>query len=92
VVTVVAPYISFQCPLLHFFLWCSAHASKPPISALEADPILDDVPLTILVDTRTVTRRGSEPASSDNDSGLSNSNPDPIATMTVVLVKMSRSV
>jgi len=57
-------------------------SSTAMLTAVEADPILDDAPSTILqhgraVDTGTVTQRESEPASSDDESGLSDSDPDP---------------
>jgi hypothetical protein len=59
--------------------------------------MLDDAPSTIpqhgrAVDIGTVTQRRSEPASSGDDGGLSTAILIPAATMTVVLVKMRRSV
>jgi hypothetical protein len=51
-------------------------------TAAEADSIPNNAPSTMLqhgraVDTGIVTQQGSEPASSDNDDGLSDSDPDP---------------
>ncbi|KAF8847268.1 hypothetical protein BDZ45DRAFT_343497 [Acephala macrosclerotiorum] len=51
-------------------------------TAAEANLIPNDAPSTILqhgraVDTETVAQRGSEPASSDDGDGLSDSHPDP---------------